>query len=35
MHFVAHSGDMRIKILAGKRGVKRPVERLRHRWENK
>ena len=35
MHFVAHKGDMRSKILAGKRKVKRPVERLRHRWDNK
>ena len=35
MHFVARKGDMRSKILAGKRKVKRPVERLRRKWENK
>jgi len=35
MHFVTHKGDMRSKILAVKHEVKRPVERLRRRWENK
>jgi len=35
VHFVAGKGDMRSKILAGKRKVKQPVEKLRRRWENK
>ena len=35
MHFVAHKGDMSSKLLAGKREVNRPIERLRRRWENK